>query len=87
MSQKYQIFAVYDKKAVAYLLPIYYPQKGMAIRVFEDSVNDPQAGFQNHPEDFCLFHLGSYDNATGMIEPLPNPVPVEEALNVIKNPK
>lgn len=85
MSMKMQIFAVYDKKAVAYNLPFYYHQKGQAIRAFEDAVNDVQSPYHKHPEDFAIFHIGEWDDSTGVITPLKNPVPVEEALNVMKN--
>lgn len=84
MSQKLQIFAVYDKKSVAYANPFFYHQKGQALRAFEDAVNDPQSPLSKHPEDFSIFHIGQWDDATGVITPLPNPVPVEEALNVKK---
>lgn len=82
MAQKMQIFSVYDKKAVAYNAPFYFHQKGQAIRAFEDAVNDPQSPFFKHPEDFALFLIGEWDDTTGLIKSLPNPVPVEEALVV-----
>lgn len=81
--QKLQMFAIYDKKAVAYNTPFYTHQKGQAIRSFQDAVNDPQCPFNKHPEDFSLFHVGEWNDTTGVVTPLPNPVPVEEALNVI----
>lgn len=80
-----QIFAVYDKKAVAYANPFYYHQKGQALRAFQDAVCDPQSPLSKHPEDFSLFYLGDWNDTTGVIVPLTNPVPVEEALNVIKS--
>lgn len=83
--QKLKIFAVYDKKSVAYANPFYFHQKGQAIRAFEDAVNDPQSPLSKHPEDFAIFEIGEWNDTTGVITPLPNPVPVEEALNVIKN--
>lgn len=83
--QTLQIFAVYDKKSVAYASPFYYPQKGQALRAFDDEVNNPQSPLNKHPEDFALFHIGTWNDTTGVITPLPNPVPVEEALNCIKS--
>lgn len=79
-----QIFAVYDKKAMSYAPPFYYHQKGQAIRAFDDAVNDPQSPLNKHPEDFCIFHMGSWNDTTGVLTPLPNPVPLEEALNCVK---
>lgn len=83
--QKLKIYAVYDKKSVAYNNPFYFPQKGQAIRGFEDAVNDPNSMLNKHPEDFALFEIGEWNDTTGVITPLPNPIPVEEALNVIKS--
>jgi len=83
--QKLQIFAVFDKKAIAYSHPTFFAQKGQAIRTFEDAVNDAQTIFCKHPEDFALFHIGEWDDKTGVITPLPNPVHVEEALTLKKS--
>lgn len=83
-SRSVRIFSVYDKKAAAYAHLSFYHQKGQAIRAFEDAVNDPQSPFNKHPEDFSLFHLGEWNDITGVITPLLNPVFVEEALNCVK---
>lgn len=81
--QKINIFAVFDKKAVSYLQPFYFPQKGQAIRSFEDAVNDPQTSFNKHPEDYSLFKLGEFDDQSGIIKSS-NPEFIEEALNLKK---
>lgn len=79
--QKIQIFAVFDKKAVVYMSPFYFLQKGQAIRAFEDSVNDPQSAFYKHPEDYSLFELGTFDDTSGIITSR-NPNFIEEALSL-----
>lgn len=79
---KLQIFAVFDKKSIAYSSPTFFHQKGQAIRAFEDAVNDSQSIFHRHPEDFSLFHIGEWDDRSGVITPLQNPVHVEEALTL-----
>jgi len=83
--QKLQMFAIFDKKALAYANPFYYHQKGQALRALEDSVNDPQSPLNKHPEDFTLFHIGEWDDRTGLVTPLANPQHVEEALAVKKS--
>lgn len=82
--QKIIIFSIFDKKAVAYLSPFYFPQKGQALRAFEDSVNDPQSVFNKHPEDYALFELGTFDDMSGIITSKNVPIHVEEALNLKK---
>lgn len=84
--QKLQIFSVFDKKAVAYLQPFYYQQKGQAIRAFEDSVNNPETAFNKHPEDFSLYLLGEFDDTTGEITSK-KPLHIDEALTLIKKIK
>lgn len=59
-----KIFAIYDTKAKAYLPPWYMPEIGQALRVFSDAINDKTTEFNKHPEDYTLFHLGSFDNQT-----------------------
>jgi len=77
-----QAFAIYDKKAQAYIYPHFTTTKGQAIRSFEDAVNDPSSAFFKHPEDFCLFHLGEYSDSTGQFKSMANPIPLEEAINL-----
>lgn len=81
--QNIMIFAIFDKKAVAYQQPFYYLQKGQALRAFEDAVNDPQTAFNKHPEDYSLFQLGKFDDTSGIINS-DKPQFIEEALNVLK---
>lgn len=87
MSQKMNIFAVYDKKAQAYAYPSFYHQKGQAIRAFEDAVNDPQSPFHKHPADFVLSHLGEWDDSTGIIKGFAVPQHLEEAINLKTAPE
>lgn len=61
----YNMFAIYDCKADAYLIPFYLPNNDVALRVFEDCVNDPEHQWGKHPADYTLFQLGIYDDSTG----------------------
>jgi len=61
------IFCVHDAKASAHLPPFFLPTAGMAVRAISDCVNDPSHAFGQHPEDYTLFQLGSFDDQTGMI--------------------
>lgn len=57
-----QMFTVYDSKAEAYLPPFFMAARGAAVRSFSDTCNDPTHAFNQHPEDYTLFHLGQYDD-------------------------
>nr|QXN72777.1 MAG: nonstructural protein [Microvirus sp.] len=69
-----KVFTVYDSKAEAYLKPFYASTLGTATRDFANICNDPEHPFCKHPEDFCLFELGSYDDASGKFENLVAPI-------------
>lgn len=61
------IFSVYDEKARAYLPPFYFNQVGQATRVFTDCVNSDEHQFGNHPHDYTLFQLGTYNDENAEI--------------------
>lgn len=65
-----KIFTVYDSKADAFLPPFFAQATGVALRMFEESISDPQHQFAKHAGDYTLFELGSFDQATGNITTL-----------------
>ncbi|WNK13197.1 MAG: nonstructural protein [Microvirus sp.] len=79
-----KIFSVFDKKALAYMQPFYFANKGEAIRALEDITNDSGSRINKHPADFSLWILGEYDDKTGSIKPLDKPQFLEEAANTLK---
>lgn len=79
----FQMFAVYDTKAEAYLLPFFCQTKGQALRSFDDAVNSQDHQFNRHAKDYTLFHLGSYDEQTGEIVPFAKAMALVNALEVL----
>ena len=65
---KLQIFAVYDSKAKAYLPPFFLPEIGQATRVFQNASDDPSHAFGANPADYCLFHIGVFDDSSATIK-------------------
>lgn len=64
------VCAVYDSALQAYARPIFLPARGAATRSFIDEVNrkaDDNA-LHNHPEDFDLRCLGTFDESLGRFE-------------------
>ena len=59
---KQKIFTIYDSKAGAYLTPFFLHNEAMAIRIFQDCVNDIKHQFGKHPEDYTMFSVGSWDD-------------------------
>lgn len=60
-----KVFGVYDSKAEAYLQPWFAITAGAAIRAFSDAVNEGKSPLCKHPEDYILYELADFDDATG----------------------
>ena len=78
------IYAVYDSKAEAYMQPFFNDTHGLAIRVFEKHVNDPATIFSQHPEDFTIFYIGTFDETNGKIQPNTTPFSLGVAIEFVK---
>jgi hypothetical protein len=67
---KYYVIAVRDRSADIFGVPSCVVNLGGAIRNFGDEVNraDDNNLFYKHPEDFDLYSLGTYDDATAQYE-------------------
>lgn len=63
---KYVVTVVRDSAAVVYGVPMFMGSKGQAIRSFSDEVQRDAADNMlfKHPEDFELYALGEYDDAS-----------------------
>lgn len=71
---KLEMFSIYDHKALAYIRPFFTPNTAMARRAIIDASADPEHMFHKHPKDFGLYHMGSFDDATGVIETIEPPL-------------
>lgn len=81
--QKMEIFAIRDTKAEAFNPPFYQRTKAEAERSLQRLVLDPDSNVSKFPEDFDLYHLGTYNDSTGEISPLPSPEHIIKAINVL----
>ncbi len=61
---KHNMFVIYDAKANAYFQPWFLTTEMQALRVFSDCCNDKEHNFGRHPEDYTLFTIGEFDDAT-----------------------
>lgn len=62
-----QMMSVFDVAAGLYARPIFVASVAAGCRLFGDEVRREASDNQlnAHPADFQLFHLGSFDDATG----------------------
>lgn len=67
---KYHIMTVFDSVSLLYGAPHYAQSKGAAIRGFCDEINraDANNSFYNHPDDFRLCYLGTFDDDKATFE-------------------
>lgn len=70
---KYVVVCVRDRAADVYGVPQFVPSIGVAIRSFTDMVNREDVNNQvySHPEDFDLYHVADYDDATASFSCIP----------------
>lgn len=83
---KMKVFAILDTKANAYGTPFFVQSVGLAIRAFSDLVHDERSTVARHPDDFRLYELGTFDDATGKLESTP-PVPLGFATEFLVSTK
>lgn len=57
-------FSIYDEKVQGFNPPFFCQAVGQAPRSMDDLVNDPQTVISRHPEDYSLYHVGSFDDGS-----------------------
>lgn len=75
-----QIYTIYDSKAEIYNKPFYVINEAIALRTVKD-MQFQDNEFTRNPQDFSLWHLGSYDDNHAIFELLSTPkvvAPVHE---------
>lgn len=77
---RHEVWTVFDSAAGFYMPPFYARSKGEAIRSFRESANDDRSNIKKYADQFTLFHLGFYDDATAAFDPLPAPMSFGTAL-------
>jgi len=82
---KLEVFSIFDSKAEAFIQPWYSQTIGTALRSFEQAVNKEGHDFHKFSGDYCLFHLGAFDQTKGVFNQLTSPVNLGLALNFKKD--
>lgn len=76
-------FAVFDMKAESYGNPMFVSNEGLALRGFSDACADPKSPAAQHPEDYILYMIGSYEPNTGILDSLVPPKQIASATAVV----
>lgn len=67
---KLYVMAVRDRGVDAFGQPFFVRHKNEAIRSFKDEVNRDGSVFKNHPDDYDLYLLATYNDDSGRIDPV-----------------
>lgn len=78
-----KLFSVYDSKAQIFHRPLHALTKGEALRTFIDECKRPESQLCLHPEDYSLFELGWFDDASGKLAHLDAPFCLGTALELV----
>lgn len=71
--------AVRDSAVDAFMRPFFTPSTAFAVRSFFEAVKEADSPMSKAPQDYALFHLGSFDEESGKFENLPHPVQLVRA--------
>lgn len=62
---KLEAFSVFDSKAGAFGQPFFAFNPAIAQRMVAVSVRDGESFLSKFPQDYSLYHIGSFDDSTG----------------------
>lgn len=60
-------FAIRDGAIEAFVQPFFMRSTDEAIRALGQSVADPGSGFLKSPDDYTLYRVGAFDDASGLL--------------------
>lgn len=65
---KLNIYAIFDSATNAYMQPFPMQSDGQALRAFTDLAVRADHDIGQHPEDYSLWRVGSFDDNEGLME-------------------
>lgn len=79
-----KVFSIRDSKAEIYNQPFFNKSHGEAERNFQMLIADEKSMVSKYPEDFDLYFIGTYDDESGKLDPLPTPQHVVKGIALKK---
>jgi len=76
-----KIFSILDKKSEIWSRPIFMQKTGMMLRSFKDLANDKSHPIGQHPEDYYMYQIGTWNEHRGEIKSLDPFQPYGSALD------
>lgn len=78
-----QCFTVFDSATKQHIQPFFSMTIESAERSFAYACNSEDHDFHNHAKDYTLFHLGEFDQYSGMYNLLIAPMSIGSALQYV----
>lgn len=78
---KKNVYAVRDSAVEIYGNPFIAINHTSAVRDFDHACRDPQSQMSVFPSDFSLWHIGTYNDDSGLIEACP-PVMIRDSISL-----
>lgn len=78
------VFAIYDSGISTWMTPLYFRNKGEALRWWQEVCNNPEAKISKHPADYTLFELGTWNDDNNEFNLFKAPVKLGLALEYVK---
>jgi hypothetical protein len=79
-----KIFSIYDSKVKHWQHPQFLEKTGTIMRAFEEIANDPKHQVGQHPEDFVLYEIGTWNDDTGEIKMNKHVASLGRAIDFVK---
>lgn len=79
-----QVYSVYDSGVQSWLSPMFFRSKGEMLRAWSAAVNNPESKFAQHPQDYCLFDLGTWDDDKCKFDLHKSPISLGVAIEFVK---
>lgn len=81
-----KIFSVLDKKSNLWSRPMFVQSTGAMMRSFKDMANNKQEPIGQHPEDYYLYQIGTWNEFKGEIFKLKQNNIIGSALDYVDQP-
>lgn len=78
------VFGVYDSGISTWMPPLYFRNKGEALRWWQELCNNAESKIAKHPSDYTLFEVGSWNDDSNEFSLLKAPVKLGLALEFVK---
>jgi len=82
------MYSIYDTKGLNYSPPFLAATDGLAVRMLQEAVSDPQTMVSRHPADFKLYLIGRFnDQNAGLLSVDPPSHVIDAVALVATQPK